>query len=161
MSEQLARLFHETYERLAPTFGYETRKGSAVPWEQVPARNRNLMIAVADLIELEYFGGAKEVEGELPSEFYAQSGYGHNTRKPFVALTYNGRKLAQMPPETATDLAHNLLACAEASLGDAFLIEFMRDRVGLEEPQIGGLLLEFREFRDERDEQEKGGAAQP
>lgn len=51
MSEELARAFHEAYERLAPSFGYETRKASAVPWEQVPEQNRNLMIAVAGEIE--------------------------------------------------------------------------------------------------------------
>ncbi len=45
--EQLARLFHETYERLASDFGYETRKASAKPWEDVPKNNRALMIAVA------------------------------------------------------------------------------------------------------------------
>ena len=45
-SEDIARRFHETYERLAPEFGYETRKESAVPWEEVPEQNRNLMIAV-------------------------------------------------------------------------------------------------------------------
>lgn len=44
--EQLAKRFHETYERLAPSFGYETRKDSAVPWENVPEKNRLLMIAV-------------------------------------------------------------------------------------------------------------------
>jgi hypothetical protein len=44
--EQVARQFHEAYERLAPSFGYETRKASAVPWEDVPENNRNLMIAV-------------------------------------------------------------------------------------------------------------------
>ncbi len=44
--EEYAKLFHETYERLAPTFGYETRKASAVPWERVPENNRTLMIAV-------------------------------------------------------------------------------------------------------------------
>jgi hypothetical protein len=44
--EQLAQRFHETYERLAPTFAYETRPDSAVPWEEVPPRNRALMIAV-------------------------------------------------------------------------------------------------------------------
>lgn len=152
MSEQLARLFHETYERLAPNFGYETRPDSAVPWEDVPERNKRLMIAVADIIELEFFGGAKAIAGELPSEFWAETGYGHNTRKPFVALTYNGRKLAQMPPETAIDLAHNLLAVAEASLGDAFLVGFMRDRVGLEMEQVGSLLLEFRSYRETREE---------
>src|SRR5262245_15794207 len=45
--EQLARLFHETYERLAPAFGYETRKASSVPWKEVPEPNRSLMVAVA------------------------------------------------------------------------------------------------------------------
>lgn len=43
--EDLARLFHETYERLAPEFSYETRPDSAVPWEAVPERNRALMVA--------------------------------------------------------------------------------------------------------------------
>lgn len=45
--EDVARLFHEAYERLAPSFGYETRKASAVPWESVPEPNRSLMVAVA------------------------------------------------------------------------------------------------------------------
>lgn len=45
--EETARLFHETYERLAPSHGYETRKASAVPWEDVPEPNRSLMVAVA------------------------------------------------------------------------------------------------------------------
>lgn len=47
IAEYVARLFHETYERLAPKFGYETRKASAVPWGQVPEQNKTLMIAVA------------------------------------------------------------------------------------------------------------------
>lgn len=47
-AEELARLFHETYERLAPKFGYRTRKASAVPWDEVPVANRLLMVAVAD-----------------------------------------------------------------------------------------------------------------
>jgi hypothetical protein len=46
-AEELARLFHEAYERLAPSFGYETHPDSAVPWESVPESNRNLMVAVA------------------------------------------------------------------------------------------------------------------
>jgi hypothetical protein len=44
--EDLARLFHTTYERLAPSFGYETRRESAKPWDEVPDQNRRLMIAV-------------------------------------------------------------------------------------------------------------------
>lgn len=46
-AEELARAFHEAYERLAPQFGYETRPESAVSWENVPESNRSLMIAVA------------------------------------------------------------------------------------------------------------------
>jgi hypothetical protein len=49
-AEALARLFHETYEALAPSMGYQTRKASAVPWPEVPDANRSLMIAVATRI---------------------------------------------------------------------------------------------------------------
>jgi hypothetical protein len=44
--EALAQRFHETYERLAPDFGYETRRESAVPWDEVPEANKALMTAV-------------------------------------------------------------------------------------------------------------------
>ena len=45
-AESIARLFHETYERLAPTFEYETREATRVSWEDVPEKNKRLMIAV-------------------------------------------------------------------------------------------------------------------
>ena len=44
--EYVAMVFHRTYERLAPQFGYETRPESAVAWDDVPENNRNLMMAV-------------------------------------------------------------------------------------------------------------------
>lgn len=53
--EELARRFHEHYERLAPAFGYETKKESAVPWSRVPENNKRLMVATAAAILLEYF----------------------------------------------------------------------------------------------------------
>lgn len=46
-AEALARFFHDAYERLAPEFAYQTRKASAVAWEDVPDNNRLLMIATA------------------------------------------------------------------------------------------------------------------
>jgi hypothetical protein len=46
-AEILAEKFHETYERLAPEFGYRTREESAKPWAEVPERNKKLMVAVA------------------------------------------------------------------------------------------------------------------
>src|SRR5712691_8922159 len=48
-AEQLAELFHSTYEALAPRYGYETRPGTAKPWSEIPedSNNKQLMIAVA------------------------------------------------------------------------------------------------------------------
>lgn len=48
--EQLARMFHEAYEELAPSLGYETRAESAVQWEDVPEANWNLMVQTAALV---------------------------------------------------------------------------------------------------------------
>ena len=45
-AEYLAQLFHEYYEELAPDFDYKTRRASAVPWPDVPEKNRLLMVAV-------------------------------------------------------------------------------------------------------------------
>lgn len=55
-AEQLARMFHETYERLAPQFGYKTRNESAVPFDDVPESNRKLMIATAAAVLAELRG---------------------------------------------------------------------------------------------------------
>lgn len=63
--EVIARRFHETYEALAPMFGYETRKRSAVPWAQVPDDNKDLMRAVVGAL-LDVGGvmvAADDVEG--------------------------------------------------------------------------------------------------
>ena len=49
-AENLAQRFYEVYEKLAPNFGYETRPESAKPWADVPANNRALMVATADVL---------------------------------------------------------------------------------------------------------------
>lgn len=48
--ERLARTFHETYEELAPGYGYKTREESAVPWDRVSDNNKALMIATAAVV---------------------------------------------------------------------------------------------------------------
>ena len=49
-AEHIARVFHETYERLAPAFGYVTLEASRVPWESLPPNQRRLMIATAEAL---------------------------------------------------------------------------------------------------------------
>jgi hypothetical protein len=60
--EQMARYFHAEYERLAPTFGYKTRTESAVPWEDVPEANRQLMTAVATSVLLRFFADQTAID---------------------------------------------------------------------------------------------------
>ena len=61
--EQIAERFHEAYERLAPSFGYETREASAKPWADVPEQNRALMTAVAAEVRAELLSSSPD-EGE-------------------------------------------------------------------------------------------------
>lgn len=49
-AEFVAQQFHDTYELLAPDFGYETRGESRKPWTEVPLQNRMLMIEVASTL---------------------------------------------------------------------------------------------------------------
>jgi hypothetical protein len=65
--ETLAQRFHETYERLAPMFGYTTRPETAVPWEQLPEQNRRLMIAVCEEVLAE-FSASSHTGASEPSE---------------------------------------------------------------------------------------------
>lgn len=59
--EQLAQKFHEAYERLAPSHGYETRKESAKPWAEVPPNNKSLMTAVCAEMLAELKSHVREV----------------------------------------------------------------------------------------------------
>lgn len=61
--ERLAKMFHDSYEELAPMFGYKTRTASAVPWEQVPESNRNLMIATSKLVLAAMYDGKLDPPG--------------------------------------------------------------------------------------------------
>ncbi|MFE3122372.1 hypothetical protein ACFXHD_03010 [Streptomyces hydrogenans] len=45
-ADEIAQQFHEAYEDLAPSHGYETREASRKPWSEVPETNRSLMVAV-------------------------------------------------------------------------------------------------------------------
>lgn len=81
------------------------------------------------------------------------SGYGGNTRQPFVAIeTDKLKEPLQLSPEEARDLAQNLLQCAEASEQDAFIVEFHSgfiEGTPDEKRAVGAsMLIEFRKWRD-------------
>lgn len=51
--DEIANRFHDLYEAYAPMYGYKTRDESAVPWEEVPGANRDLMRAVVKTLMAE------------------------------------------------------------------------------------------------------------
>ena len=100
-AERLARLFHEVYEELAPSFGYETRQESRKPWADVPTQNKALMIAVCDRILDEwaingvdkhgdYNGGPASVPAENMAEetmkLWTEDEFVERLRREFAAL---------------------------------------------------------------------------
>lgn len=85
---------------------------------------------------------------------HVESGYGHNTRQPFVEIkTDKLKEPLQLSPNEARDLAANLLQAAEAAEQDAFIVEFHSDFVdgSPEEKQVLGasMLALFRKWRDD------------
>lgn len=81
---------------------------------------------------------------------HVSSGYGGNTRQPFVEIkTDKLKEPLQLSPEEARDLAQNLLQCAEASEQDAFMFEFVSKDLKAGDQAAGGILIEFRKFRDD------------
>ncbi len=45
---EIAKAFHDNYERLAPGHGYATQECSRVPWDELPAPLADLMIATVE-----------------------------------------------------------------------------------------------------------------
>ncbi|HMR01783.1 MAG TPA: hypothetical protein PKA43_00265 [Candidatus Competibacter phosphatis] len=80
------------------------------------------------------------------------SGFGHNTQQPFVQmLIQRADWTTRMSPDTARELAFNLLKSADDAESDGFLINFLRSRVGMEDMRaIATILVEFREYREQR-----------
>lgn len=94
-AEQLARRFHETYENLAPLYGYETRKASAVPWVDVPENNRRLMIAVCGRL----LPHIAELESQLAAHTAILTEYS-NGHTPSCTVTLWWAKCSQGPIPT-------------------------------------------------------------
>lgn len=85
------------------------------------------------------------------------SGYGANTRQPFVDLLIDDRKPIQLSPEEARSIARDLIEAAEAAEQDGFLVEWGAESFGGDQRAAAALLLEFRKWREARREKGAGG----
>lgn len=99
MSERLARLFHEAYERLAPEYGYETREETRDFDPESP--NGRLMIAVCG-----------EVEAALEADHNRLRGVERAARAYRDVLT--SRWFSSAPTQAEQDAAWKLWEALEA-----------------------------------------------
>jgi hypothetical protein len=68
-SELIAKRFHEVYEDLAPTMGWETQERSRKTWEELPIENKWLMVKVVEQLMEEkiiYKGRNLRAKSEIP-----------------------------------------------------------------------------------------------
>lgn len=91
---------------------------------------------------------------DRPEEGYLSitSGYGHNTKQPFVTFSLanpseSANPTIQMTADGARQQAHYILEAADAAESDGFVTEWLRDKADLNDQQLAGLLAEFRAYR--------------
>lgn len=68
-TELIAKKFHEVYEELAPTMGWETQERSRKAWDDVPIENRWLMVKVVDKLledKIIYKGRNLRAKSQIP-----------------------------------------------------------------------------------------------
>lgn len=90
------------------------------------------------------------IEQEDITNIEISSGFGHNTQRPYVQMIIQRADwMTQMTPETARELAFNLLTCADAAESDGFLVGFLQNTVGVDDMRtVASILVQFREYRD-------------
>ena len=67
--------------------------------------------------------------------------------QPFVQLILDGQIIAQMTTDEARDHARAITEAAEASEQDAFMMQFLQEKIGLDFNRAGQVLVDFRSYR--------------
>jgi hypothetical protein len=86
-------------------------------------------------------------EKEFP--LWHQSGV-NRAGEPFVQLILGEKIIAQQTPEMAREHALAVLAAAEAAEQDAFILHWLKTKVGATEDAAAQVLNDFRKYRREQ-----------
>jgi hypothetical protein len=87
------------------------------------------------------------------SVFWSESVFGALTGQPLVKLSFAGRSTT-VSSDDARAIAKDIIDTAHAADGDAFLMDFLREKLGLDTQRAVAMLREFRDWRIERSERE-------
>jgi hypothetical protein len=78
--------------------------------------------------------------------YTVSSGYGGNTRRPFVEIVAPKLRVTMSSAE-ARALALNILEASVAAEADGFLVNFFVREIEISQQEATGLLMKFRAYR--------------
>jgi hypothetical protein len=93
--------------------------------------------------------GAEIGLGQQEDAFWIGSIFSGKTLEPVVEFQWDDKKV-QMPSEKAMEMSWWMYEAATNALFDAFLYDFIINRVGGPPEKAGYLMAEFRDYREER-----------
>jgi hypothetical protein len=113
------------------------------------SRAPNLAAAVRIAQRMLTFTFTRPEEGTVSIE----SGYGHNTRTPFVIFALanpseSANPFVQVDTGQARALAYQILEAADAAESDGFLVKWLRRTDDVDDRALGNLLADFRAYRE-------------
>lgn len=79
---------------------------------------------------------------------FVQSLVSHRDQKPRVDIQL-GEIHSQMSADAAMDVAKNIIEACEAAHSDAFIFNFMKEKVGLDDGRAARVIVDFRNYRQE------------
>lgn len=87
--------------------------------------------------------------GEFVKTLWHQSGVNKNG-EPFVQLLLDEEPISQFTPEEARNFGQLFMETAEAAEQDAFMVDFMQKRVGVDFELVMQVIVDFRQWREAR-----------
>jgi hypothetical protein len=103
---------------------------------------------------------AKAINGKLPEDQHldpdmisVQSMVASQTGEGMVLIRWFTH-VSQLPISAARELAFNLLDAGEAAKSDAFMINFLKEKIGLKMEDLGGVIMDFRDYREKQNNKE-------
>lgn len=78
--------------------------------------------------------------------FHTEAMYGVKTKKPLVKFNI-GSEERILTTKDAKKFAYDILDCAHAADGDAFMVHYLQEKVGISEDKAIGVLVLFRDER--------------
>jgi hypothetical protein len=77
---------------------------------------------------------------------HSEAIYGAKTRKPLVKISWGDKQIV-VDTHDAKRIAYDLLDVAHASDGDAFIVHYIQNKVGLSLENAMNVLIDFRDER--------------